>query len=133
MTSTSEKLRRRTQVAIVFWRGTPPDLESPEQLLEAIGPVDVVVALQHGAPQGLAEPSRPQKDGDLPLLQLRDEAGLVHKEVVVADDLFEVADRVWNALLRPCDISLGITRWASGRSPCARCICTRLSWRAMRV
>ena len=74
------------QVGVPFLGGVLAHIEVAEQLLELVCPVDVVVMLQHGERQALAETARTDEEEELVgSLQFRDKVGLVHKIAVFAD------------------------------------------------
>ena len=55
------KIPLENQVSVMPGGGIAADGKSPEELLEPVRPVEVVVVLQHGQQQTLAEPPRAQE------------------------------------------------------------------------
>ncbi len=86
------------EVAVVPRGGGLADLQAPEQLLELLGLGQIVVVLQRGEPQGLAEAARAQQQKLLAdLLDGSDAIGAVDVEIAFFGDGLEVGETVGKA------------------------------------
>ena len=74
------------------------DVEPAEELVEPVRVVDVVVALEDRAEEGLPEAPRPQEEPVARLLQLADEGRAVHEVAVLRADPREVRHAVHDLL-----------------------------------
>ena len=78
-------------VAAAVARGPLADVGAGEDGVELVGHGAIVVGVEHGQPQRLAEAPRADEEDEAFLLQGADEAGLVHVEAAVEADAAEVA------------------------------------------